>query len=179
MMVVLFLGRVGAVDSIGRTTAEITVNSEMVLLDLQMPRNLYGPQCNNIFGDPATCAFGRTGLGATFSLGLTPPFQYVAAGTTVSVINLASTLGNPAYYQQGTIGFLSGENAGATANIRAAGATSLTLAYPAQYAPATGDQIAIYQGCDHTQATCGAVFNNLANFRGFPHVPWQGAVFGV
>src|SRR5262245_21611394 len=32
--VILFKGRVGTIDSIGRTSAEITVNSDLVLLDL-------------------------------------------------------------------------------------------------------------------------------------------------
>ncbi len=45
------------------------------------------------------------------------------------------------------------------------------LAYPRVNAPATGDAFTVYQGCDHTMATCKAKFNNLANFRGFPFVP--------
>ena len=43
--------------------------------------------------------------------------------------------------------------------------------YPLPFAPATGDAFNVAFGCDHTQATCVAKFNNLPNFRGFPYVP--------
>ena len=37
--VTLFKGRLGTVDQIGRTSAKLTVNSDLVLLDIDMPRN--------------------------------------------------------------------------------------------------------------------------------------------
>ena len=43
--VTLFKGRLGTVDQIGRTSARLTVNSDLVLLDIDMPRNLYQPTC--------------------------------------------------------------------------------------------------------------------------------------
>lgn len=33
------------------------------------------------------------------------------------------------------------------------------------------DNVALYRGCDRTQATCTTKFNNLGNFRGCPYVP--------
>lgn len=35
----------------------------------------------------------------------------------------------------------------------------------------TGQAVTIYPGCDRTTATCENKFNNLANYRGFPHLP--------
>ena len=35
----------------------------------------------------------------------------------------------------------------------------------------TGDSITVYEGCDHSAATCQAKFNNLDNFGGFNLVP--------
>ncbi|MGH7247352.1 MAG: phage BR0599 family protein, partial [Pseudomonadota bacterium] len=66
----------------------------------------------------------------------------------------------------------SGVNAGVTATVGSvvAGA-SMTLLYPLESVPATGDGFTVYFGCDHTMATCQSKFNNLANFRGFPFVP--------
>jgi uncharacterized phage protein (TIGR02218 family) len=59
-----------------------------------------------------------------------------------------------------------------TANVNSVVAgTSLTLGYPLQSLPATGDTFTVYQGCDHTPGTCSSKFNNLPNFRGFPYVP--------
>ena len=49
--VVLFKGRIGSIDNIGRTTAQITVNSDLVLLDLKMPRNVYSPACQHVLYD--------------------------------------------------------------------------------------------------------------------------------
>ncbi|KKB81277.1 hypothetical protein VW35_03955 [Devosia soli] len=34
-----------------------------------------------------------------------------------------------------------------------------------------GDTLTVTTGCDRRMATCGAKFGNVANFRGFPHVP--------
>ncbi len=41
--VTLFKGRLGVIDEIGRTAAKLTVNSDLVLLDIDMPRNVYQP----------------------------------------------------------------------------------------------------------------------------------------
>lgn len=60
--VVLFKGRVGAVDSVGRTSAQITVNSDLVLLDLQMPRNVYSPACQHVLYDSG-CTLVKGGFG--------------------------------------------------------------------------------------------------------------------
>jgi uncharacterized phage protein (TIGR02218 family) len=157
--VILFKGRVGTVDSIGRTTAQITVNSDLVLLDLQMPRNVYSPSCQHVLYDSGCTlvksAFGTAGI--------------VGAGSTVSVINWSGASTN---FNQGTMTFSSGINAGVSANVKSAVAgISLTLSYPLQNAPATGDAFTVYWGCDHTQATCTTKFNNLTNFRGFPYIP--------
>lgn len=36
-----------------------------------------------------------------------------------------------------------------------------------------GDQLRLEAGCDRTIHTCRAKFDNLANFRGFPHIPGE------
>ncbi|MGH6836531.1 MAG: DUF2163 domain-containing protein [Methylocella sp.] len=157
--VILFKGRVGTVDSIGRTTAQITVNSDLVLLDLQMPRNVYSPACQHVLYDSG-CTLVKSAFGTAGTVG---------AGSTVSTINWSGASTN---FNQGTILFSSGVNAGLSANVKSAVAgVSLTLAYPLYTAPATGDAFTVYFGCDHTQATCTTKFNNLVNFRGFPYIP--------
>ena len=161
--VILFKGRVGTIDSIGRTSAQITVNSDLVLLDLQMPRNVYSPFCQHVLfdsgcganGGPVKSAYGFAGA--------------VGASSTVSLINWTGAAANMA---QGTITFSSGVNSGVSANVKSVVAgVSLTLSYPLESAPLTGDAFTAYWGCDHTQATCTGRFNNLPNFRGFPYVP--------
>jgi uncharacterized phage protein (TIGR02218 family) len=157
--VILFKGRVGTIDSIGRTTAQITVNSDLVLLDLQMPRNVYSPSCQHVLYDSG-CTLVKSAFGTAGTAG---------AGSTGSVINWSGASTN---FNQGTMTFSSGINAGVSANVKSAVAgVSLALSYPLQNAPATGDAFTVYWGCDHSQATCTTKFNNLTNFRGFPYIP--------
>lgn len=156
--VVLFKGRVGTVDNVGRTTAQITVNSDLVLLDIDMPRNLYSPSCQHVLFDSG-CGLVKNAFGAS---------GFVGAGSTNTVINWA---GSTSAYQQGTLTFLSGANTGTTASVKDATSSSLMLGYQLSKTPEAGDAFAVYQGCDHTKATCQAKFANLANFRGFPFIP--------
>lgn len=156
--VVLFKGRVTSIDAIGRTSAEITIASDLVLLDLAMPRNVYQPTCLHTLYDSG-CGLVKNAFGANGTVG---------AGPTTTTIPWP---GASAAYAQGTILFTSGANAGLSASVGSTTAGALVLAYPLYAAPAPGDTFTVYQGCDHTQTTCQTKFNNLANFRGFPFVP--------
>ena len=156
--VILFQGRVTTVDQIGRTSAEITVASDLVLLDVQMPRNVYQPTCNHTLYDSG-CSLVKNAYGAAGTVG---------AGATTTTIPWAAATDA---YAQGTLVFASGANIAVTAGVRSAVAGALILVRPLRVAPAVGDAFTAYQGCDHTLATCTAKFANAANFRGFPFVP--------
>ena len=156
--VLMFKGRVAQIDSIGRTTAQVTVASDLTLLDIDMPRNTYQANCVHVFCD--------TGCG--LAAGTYSAAGTVGSGSTQTVINWASAT---AAYQQGMIVFTSGADSGTTATIKAAGSGWLQLAYPLQNTPSTGDAFTATQGCDHTMSTCQTKYNNLAAFKGFPFVP--------
>jgi uncharacterized phage protein (TIGR02218 family) len=156
--VILFKGRVAQIDAIGRTSAQVTVASDLVLLDVDMPRNVYQANCQHVLYD------GNCGVVA----GTYSATGMVGAGSTSTQITWA---GATAAYQQGTITFTSGANTGATATIKAAGVGWLLLAYPLPNAPGVGDRFSASYGCDRTMATCQSRFNNLGQFRGFPFVP--------
>ena len=157
--VLLFKGRLGVIDEIGRSSAKLTVNSDLVLLDIDMPRNVYQPTCLHTLYDSG-CTLTKNAYGTNGT---------VASGSTASVINWS---GASADFQQGSITFTSGVNAGVTATVGSVvAATSMTLLYPLESVPAAGDGFTVYYGCDHTPGTCQSKFGNLANFRGFPYVP--------
>jgi uncharacterized phage protein (TIGR02218 family) len=156
--VILFKGRVAQIDSIGRTSAQITVSSDMVLLDMDMPRNVYQADCQHVLFD-AQCALAA----GTYSTA-----GAVGAGSTQCVVQWTSATAD---YQQGTIAFTSGANTGADVTIKAVSNGALILAYPLPTTPATGDAFVATYGCDRTMATCQSRFNNLKQFRGFPYVP--------
>ncbi len=162
--VLLFKGRVGAVDSVGRTTAEITVNSDLVLLDMNMPRNLYSPQCVHVLYDSG-CGLVKNAYGVTGT---------VASGSTATAIVWSGATQN---FTQGTLVFSSGVNAGVSANIKAAIAGHVTLSAALPNIPSIGDSFTAYQGCAHTKTVCQTQFNNVANFRGFPFIPPPAAAY--
>ena len=155
----LFQGRVSTVDNVGRTQATLTVASDLVILDYDMPKNLFSPTCLHVLYD-AGCGVIR----GTYSAD-----GVVGAGSTSNSIAWSGARAGDA---QGSLVFTSGANANIRATVKAAAAGSgYTLMYPLPFAPATGDTFNVAFGCDHTQATCQGKFNNLTNFRGFPYVP--------
>jgi uncharacterized phage protein (TIGR02218 family) len=155
----LFQGRVSTVDNVGRTQATLTVASNLVILDYDMPKNLFSPTCLHVLYD-AGCGVIR----GTYSAD-----GVVGAGSTSNSIAWSGARAGDA---QGSLVFTSGANANIRATVKAAAAGSgYTLMYPLPFAPATGDTFNVAFGCDHTQATCQGKFNNLTNFRGFPYVP--------
>ena len=156
--VILFKGRVAKIDSVSRTQAKVTVESDLTLLKRQMPRNFYAPSCVWTLYDTG-CSVVRASHTFTGAAG---------SGSTASLIVYASA---DASFQQGVITFTSGVNAGITATIKTAATGLLTLIYPLPVAPAAGDAFSVSRGCDHTRATCDGRFANLANFRGFPYIP--------
>jgi hypothetical protein len=66
--VTLFHGRVATIDSVGRTLAQITVASDLVVLDYDMPHNLYSPTCVHTLYDSG-CGVVRGAFSASGSVG--------------------------------------------------------------------------------------------------------------
>ena len=54
-----------------------------------------------------------------------------------------------------------------------AGRRDVELWEPLRAAVAGGDEVLLQAGCDRRMETCRAKFNNLLNFRGFPHIPGE------
>ncbi|MGD1038998.1 MAG: DUF2163 domain-containing protein [Roseiarcus sp.] len=157
--VTLFHGRVSTVDSVGRTSATITVASDLVVLDYDMPRNLFSPTCVHTLYDSG-CGVVRGTYAANGTVG---------AGSTANLINFSGAL---ALHAQGSIVFSSGLDANVTATVKSVVAgVSLTLMYPLPSPPSAGDAFTVYAGCPHTRGACQSRFANLASFRGFPDVP--------
>jgi uncharacterized phage protein (TIGR02218 family) len=80
-----------------------------------------------------------------------------------------------AFFTGGRLTFVSGANAGARATIkshRRSGVHAvLALWSPLAGAIAPGDEFVLAVGCDKSAETCQLKFDNLVNFRGFPHMP--------
>jgi uncharacterized phage protein (TIGR02218 family) len=155
----LFQGRVSTVDNVGRTQATLTVASDLVILDYDMPKNLFSPTCLHVLYD-AGCGIIR----GTFSLD-----GECGAGSNSSTINFTGARAGDA---QGSLVFTSGVNSNVRSTIRSVvTGSAYNLMYPLPFAPEEGDEFNVAFGCDHTQFTCQTKFNNLLNFRAFPYVP--------
>ena len=155
----MFYGRVCTVDSVGRTRAQITVASSLIVLDYDMPRNTFQATCNHTLYD--------SGCGVTRG-------TYSTSGTVASGGNasLLPWTGAAAPHEQGKVTITSGVNANLSATVKQSNVgVSLKLMYPLPQACAVGDGFTVSYGCDHTPNTCQSRFNNLTNFRGFPYVP--------
>lgn len=157
--IVLFKGRMASIDEIGRTRARVTVASDLVLLNIDLPRNFYQTHCVHTLYDSG-CGLTKAAFGTDGTVGVAP---------STTMIPWA---GAAAVHTQGTILFTSGINAGMQPTIKSVVAgTSLILNYPLDAVPAAGDAFTAYQGCDHRLSTCQTQFANSTNFRGFPYIP--------
>jgi len=84
------------------------------------------------------------------------------------------------WFSYGTIYWTSGANSGRRAEALAHdlvdGIAVLTLLEAPVRAVTEGDAFTIRAGCDKRIETCSAKFANVANFRGFPHIPGQDTI---
>lgn len=84
------------------------------------------------------------------------------------------------WFAGGVIAWLSGANAGRRAEVMrhelGPSTATITLLEVPVRPLAPGDTFVIRAGCDKQIATCASKFANVANFRGFPHIPGQDAV---
>lgn len=120
--------------------------------------DLGDPQCGV---DLSSAAFRTTGVVVAFAGG-------------VMTLDLAlSFQGN--FFTGGALSFTSGANAGARLNVKSHRQTglraSVVLWTPPAGAVLPGDAATLTAGCDKSPSVCKAKFDNIENFRGFPHMP--------
>jgi uncharacterized phage protein (TIGR02218 family) len=169
--VILFSGRVSQINP-SRYEIQLSVKSDLEILDTLIPRNTLQPTCIHTLYDS-----GCTLLKSAFQVA-----AVVTAGSTAAAV-LASALSQATgYFDLGTITFTSGVLNGATRAVKtytnSASVKTIVPAVPfspvgssTPTAPANGDTFAMYPGCDKLQATCSSKFSNLGRFRGYPYIP--------
>lgn len=98
----------------------------------------------------------------------------ITVASTRQIIQTADASGTN-HWQAGLAAFTSGQNAGISVEIANNDATGgIVLRGILPYAPAVGDAVILYPGCDKTPETCINTYSNMANFRGEPFAvaPW-------
>jgi hypothetical protein len=156
-----FEGRVADVQVDSPMVVSMTIKAETEVLNQLIPRFVYRAPCGNTLYD-ANCKVVKTSTGC-----------FVAAAPAPTTTSFGRTPTTPAI----GLGFVEfvGNVTPALAGVRravltdASGVCTVSPALPV--APASGDQLNAYRGCDLTRTTCNSVFGNAANNRSFTHIP--------
>lgn len=154
-------GRIGQVNTSGQT-----FSSELMGLAKKLEKPLvrpYLPGCPAILGD-SECGV---------SLG-----SYTITGTIESVdssglvitdaANITAAINTYAY---GLMTMTSGDSSGYSMEVKSSTVGTATLQQRMPFGISVGDTYSLVQGCDKAFATCKDTYNNVVNFRGFPHMP--------
>lgn len=136
---------------------------------LQQPKGrLFQYTCDADLGD------GRCGVALAG-----PAFTGSGVVTEVTSVRVFAASGLESYgtdwFTRGLVTFTSGAAAGQKIEVRRhtrnGSAVSFDLWQPVRAPLTVGMTFSVTAGCDKTHTTCRAKFSNIANFRGFPHMP--------
>jgi hypothetical protein len=160
-----FGGQITRINTVGRTTAEGTVEAYTFKLNQPMPRHVLQPGCRW-----ALYSTGCTVNKASFT------YSGSVNGTSGPSVtpNAAISLPTGITLAQGYLTFTSGQNTGLSIGIASyASGGNIVLDRTPLLPVAHGDTFTVSAGCDHTMGTC-ALFQPStwqANFGGDPFIP--------
>lgn len=143
-----------------RYEIQYTVISDLDVLNMQMPRDLWQPACKNTLFD-GMCGLNRVQYEALLNVE-----EHSTTSRIVCSINQPQ-----GYFSQGVIEFTAGPNVGVKRTIRLHETGALLLTLPLLEMPQIGEVIKVYPGCDKRLDTCQNRFNNFPKFRGEPFIP--------
>lgn len=156
----MYSGLIADLDEVGRSYAKFKTKSSLGLLNINVPTTLFQPSCRNAIYDLG-CKLNRSDFQTLGTVG---------AGSTNNKILWA---GATAVMALGTLYIETVSGVTLVRTIReVVPGVSLLLAYPLEVTPSTGQDFAVYEGCDRSYTRCG-VLGNQANFRGYPFVPTE------
>lgn len=162
----LFTGNIGRIE---RGDTAFTAELEGLVAPLNRTTGrAFLRVCDAAFGD------ARCGVDATASA-----YRAEAAVTATQGDRTLLVAGLDDYadgwFSRGRVAWISGANAGLVSEVRLHGSGETTTRLELWRAPAAevaaGDRLVATAGCDKRAETCRDRFDNLRNFRGFPHLP--------
>jgi uncharacterized phage protein (TIGR02218 family) len=163
------LGFAGTVGEVRRSTLGFAVEVSGLSEVLNQPQGrVFLRACDAELGD-ARCAAALSGdlIGAGVVTELRGERSFVVSGLWQA----------EGWFSLGRLAWTGGGNAGETVVVHSHGIRQwqhvITLWGAPHAAVALGDAFDIRAGCDKSAATCRAKFDNILNFRGFPHMPGE------
>jgi len=163
----MFYGYASSIDQLGRTQVLHKVKSALVMLDIQMPRNLFQPNCTYTVYS-GSCGAVKSSFAQSGTVG---------TGPSASVIPWSGGVPGSIPFANGEIFMESGPAVNQTRTIRAYDGTNIYLTYPFTTAPLAGDTFKAYPGCNRADPLAsGSVsdciyFSRQSSFRATPRVP--------
>jgi hypothetical protein len=157
----MFRGVFSGLSEVGRQTATISVKSELNALGIQMPRDLFLPNCKNTWGD-LHCGVDQS---------IYAQIVTISAGTPTATF--LPWTGASADFVEGKVYIDNGDGVTRVRKIQRADTTGLWLVFPLDFLPIIGSTFTAYPGCAGTTARClffhGADWVN--RFAGTPFIP--------
>ncbi len=171
-----FQGTVNELQT-GRFSVDITVNDDIELMRVQMPRNVLCAGCVHTLFD-AGCTLNKSQNTYTGKIATVVSANTIDATYTTGIAFAQAD----DYFDLGVVTFTSGVLNGGTYPIgkylNSGGSFQSIIPWAAT--PSVGDTFSVVPGCDKQQATCssnkfvlpsGSAGSNLLHFRGAPYVP--------
>lgn len=166
----MFKGLVSSLNAVGRQSATVNVKAELVLLDTQMPRDLFEPQCAWTWGD-AGCGINQNSFSVIGTVGSSP---------TRTVLPWSGATDD---YSLGKIFMSNGDSTIRVRTISRVADGKLFLAYPLDFDPVAGNLFTAFPNCKRMKDNCVTYHGDpgwKSKFRGFPFIPVaETAVGGV
>ena len=161
--------RSGTLGEVTRKGAAFSAEVRGLSHYLQLPKGrLYQYTCDADVGD-ARCGVNLDGP----SLQANGTIDTVLGERRFTVQGLSGFASG--WFSRGLLRFTSGAAQGQSVevrlHVRVNGEVTLELWQPVRQPHAPGQTFTVTAGCDKHASTCRAKFSNIANFRGFPHMP--------
>lgn len=156
----LFSGFVSTLSAVGRMSATMNVKSDLILLNIDMPRDLWEANCKNTWGDPI-CGVNQAAWAVLGTVGSSPTRNYLPWASSSSE------------YALGKIHITNGDGTTRVRTVSRADGSGLYLSYPLDFDPIAGMDFTAYPGCNRTKDRCPTFHpSDWRNyFKGFPFIP--------
>lgn len=166
----MFNGRVSTLNAVGHQSATLSVKADLVLLDTQMPRDLFEPQCGWTWGD-TNCGINQLDYAEIGTIGASPTRTVLPWSRATPAFSL------------GKIHISNGDSTIRVRTISRVSGGSLFLAYPLDFDPVAGGIFTAFPNCKRMKDNCILYHGDpgwKAKFKGFPFIPVaETAVGGV